>query len=135
MSKVISFPDRGKGDREFAREVEQIGQVINEQTGCGDWRWERRYRLHNGTATPEWLEESEKARDRQDEIIGNILSLYREWLGMPQDNITDICFWLYEHVEDLRGRSPLFEEYYWLCRQMDYQKSVQVRERNLRVIR
>lgn len=133
MGDVIDLPDRGKDKREEARNAAEIGQYILDGANDGDLRCYRRYLLRIG-ASQELIDEAQKASCRQDDLICEIEAQHgEEDLGLPSDWI-ERRQWLLNHVEELRSRSPLFEEYYWLVCKLDFKKAEEIRQRGLRVV-
>lgn len=125
-------------DEYLDRCEEQLKADSLEKSVPGDWAWEHLIRIQNFNGSSEAnqaMDESEVAALRQRDLIELIRKQYGDELGLPRGEAQTECFkWLYDNVEGLRGRGPLFEEYYWLCRQMNFKRAEEVRRRGLRVV-
>lgn len=134
-AQIMGLPDATQ-DAYLDRKWEQTKLSTLEKAKPGDWGWESLMRIQNLDGTEEASgasDEADLAAERQNVLIDLIQAQYGTELGLP-GVWTECCQWLYDHVEDLRGRSPLFEEYFWLCRQMNFQRAEEVRQRGLRVV-
>lgn len=138
-AEVVAMPGDVE-DARLGREWDRSCQSTAEKSDAnpGDWGWEVLVRIQNYTGLQEEkeaLELAKKAEDRQIELADLIQAQYGKELRLPMGPDLDVLFpWLYEHVEELRSRSPLFEEYYWLSRKMDFKKAEEVRQRGLRLV-
>lgn len=135
MGEVIGLPGATQDSFLDRREAQLKKEALN-KAEPGHWGWEHLIRVQNldgSDEASEAAEESGKASKRQDELIKLIQEQFGTELDLPE-KWTECCKRLYDQVEDLRSRSPLFEEYYWLCRQMNFQRAEEVRQRGLRVV-
>ena len=134
-AQIMGLPDATQ-DAYLDRREEQLKQDALDKAKPGDWGWESLIRVQNLDGTEEASrasDEADLAAKRQNVLINSIQAQYGTEMGLPGD-WAECCQWLYDHVDGLRGHDPLFEEYYWLCRQMNFQRAEEVRQRSLRVV-
>lgn len=134
-AQIMDLPDVNQ-DAYLDRREERLKQDALDKAKPGDWGWESLIRVQNLDGTEDASrssDEADLAAKRQNVLIDLIRTQHGAELGLTGD-WAENCQWLYDHVEDLRGRSPLFEEYFWLCRQMNFPRAEEVRQRGLRVV-
>lgn len=129
MEKIVELP----AEHALAcldRQEAVLDQEILENFQAGHWEWE--FLVRSGQHDSEALDEALLACERQIELLAEIAEAH-SGMGLPVD--VDVrCQWLLDRVEDLRGLSPLLEEFYWLCKKMDTKRAAAVRARSLRVV-